>query len=79
MMQSSGPVSSENDLRAPLRAIAAACTTGTCPTVYISGRQTLVVQGYAVSAEQAGVALPAGELLVEIPVGLLAEALRNLD
>jgi hypothetical protein len=31
-----------------------------------------------VSAGQAGVDLPAGESLVEIPAALLAEAVRNL-
>jgi hypothetical protein len=57
-----------------LEAIASSCTTGTCPTVYRSDRGTVVVQGYAISAETAGVDVPDGELLVEIPVELLRTA-----
>lgn len=63
---------------APLRPVANRCTSGNCPTVYMSGAGTLVVQGYAVSGELAGVDLPAGESLVEIPLHLLTEAVRNL-
>ena len=50
------------------------CGAQACPTVYRSDRGTLVVQGYAVSAERAGRALPEGELLVEIPLELLKQA-----
>jgi hypothetical protein len=63
----------------PLRPIANLCATTSCPTVYQSGNGTLVVQGYVVTAEQAGLDLPAGESLVQIPTELLAEALRNLS
>ena len=56
--------------------LAGTCTTGTCPTVYTTNRGTLVVQGYTVSAENAHVDLPAGEQLVEIPIELLADAVR---
>jgi hypothetical protein len=49
-----------------------------CPTIYETGGDSVVVQGFVVSADQAGVALPSGEALVEIPAALLAEALRNL-
>jgi hypothetical protein len=59
-----------------LQQIATTCSSGTCPTIYRSGHGTLVVQGYAVSVAAAGVAVPAGELLVEIPVELLMEAAR---
>jgi hypothetical protein len=65
------------DLR--LTTISASCTGGSCPTIYQSDRGTLVVQGYAVSAERAGVSLPTGELLVEIPVELLTNAARNVS
>ncbi|GAA3928032.1 hypothetical protein [Actinoplanes auranticolor] len=64
---------------APLRPVANLCTAGSCPTVYASESGTLVVQGYAVSAERAGVELPDGEILVEIPLALLTEAARNLS
>lgn len=62
----------------PLRAVANLCASGSCPTVYQSGSGSLVVQGFTVSAEQAGIDVPAGETLVEIPFELLTEALRNL-
>ena len=54
-----------------LELVATLCGGGTCPTVYRTNRDTLVVQGYAVTAEAAGVKLPTGELLVEIPADLL--------
>jgi len=63
---------------APLRAVANKCTAGSCPTVYEGRSGTLVVQGFAVSAERAGIDVPEGELLVEIPFDLLVEAARNL-
>lgn len=68
-------------LRGPiaLTPIAAECATAECPTVYRSDRGTLVVQGYAVSAADAGIPLPEGELLVEIPASLLTLASDQLD
>lgn len=62
--------------RLSLELVTTVCGGGSCPTVYRTNRGTLVVQGYAVTAETAGVALPAGELLVEIPADLLAAAAR---
>jgi hypothetical protein len=55
------------------------CSSNTCPTVYRSDKGTLVVQGYTVTADRAGVDLPDGEMLVEIPAELLREAVRLLD
>lgn len=52
------------------------CGAGSCPTVYRTDRDTFVIQGYAVTAEAAGLDLPAGEQLVEIPADLLAEAVK---
>jgi hypothetical protein len=57
-----------------LELVATLCGGGHCPTVYRTNRGTLVVQGYAVTAEMAGVDLSPGELLVEIPAGLLHAA-----
>lgn len=57
-----------------LSKLVAVCGNQACPTVYRSDRGTLVVQGYAISAERAGVELPDGELLVEIPIELLTQA-----
>lgn len=62
-----------------LRTISSYCGTGTCPTVYDSGRGTIVVQGYAVTGSHAGVTLPDGEQLVEIPFELLVNAARSLS
>ncbi|GIF21500.1 hypothetical protein BJ973_005055 [Actinoplanes tereljensis] len=64
---------------APLRPIANLCSAGACPTVYTSGSGTVVVQGYPVSSERAGVDVPEGEMLVEIPLDLLTDAVRNLS
>ncbi|MEV0715859.1 hypothetical protein [Asanoa sp. NPDC050611] len=55
------------------------CTGGSCPTIYESGRGTIVVQGYTVPAEASGVAVPAGEQLVEIPVEVLRSAARAMS
>jgi hypothetical protein len=48
--------------------------SGTRYTVYRTNRGTLLVQGKAVTAENAGIDLPPGELLVEIPAELLTRA-----
>jgi len=53
------------------------CGSGSCPTLYETDRGTYVVQGYIVGSD-AGVDLPDGESLVEIPAELLAEAIRTL-
>ena len=39
----------------------------------------MVVQGYQVTARRAGVDVPEGENLVEIPLDLLLEAAKNLS
>jgi hypothetical protein len=66
--------------RAPsLRVLAETCTAGACPTVYQSDRGTVVVQGYVMSAQHAGVDVPHGESLVEIPLDLLIEAARHVS
>jgi len=61
-----------------LQLLTSLCESASCPTIYQSDRGTLVVQGYVVSAERAGVEVPAGEQLVEIPVELLAAAARTV-
>jgi hypothetical protein len=60
-----------------LTMLASSCASGTCPTIFESDRGTYVIQGYAVDARQAGVALGSDELLVEIPVELLAGILAE--
>lgn len=65
--------------RLNLEIVTTYCGSNTCPTVYRSDKGTLVVQGYTVTGDQAGVDLPDGEMLVEIPAELLREAVRLLD
>jgi hypothetical protein len=54
----------------------ATCTGGTCPTIFATDQGTILVQGYPVGAEAAGVSVPSGEQLVEIPHDLLVRAAR---
>ncbi|MEU8817511.1 hypothetical protein [Actinoplanes sp. NPDC048796] len=68
-----------NDAAPQLKLIKQLCTGGSCPTVYLTDRDTYVVQGYTVPAETAGLDVPAGEQLVEIPAALLAEALKAVS
>lgn len=48
-----------------------ACGNGPCPAVFETENGTIVVQGFVVSAEQAGVSFPPGEAAVEIPRDVL--------
>ena len=57
----------------------ATCTNGTCPTVFATARGTVLVQGYIVDAAASGVAVPAGETLVEIPRDLLLRAVQAAE
>jgi hypothetical protein len=50
------------------------CGSGSCPTVYRTDRDTVLVQGTAAT----GITVPDGELLVEIPRELLLEAARRI-
>ncbi|GID97183.1 hypothetical protein ACFQFC_02750 [Amorphoplanes digitatis] len=66
--------------RPPLEFLAGQCTGGTCPAVYRRDAHSVVVQGYALTGNAAGVDLPDGEHLVEIPVDVLlaaADKIRN--
>lgn len=56
------------------------CSGGTCPTAYLTDRGTAVVQGYVVHDADAlaQLGLPKGETVVEVPVGLLIEAARQV-
>jgi hypothetical protein len=60
-----------------LTVVSTLCGGGTCPTIYRTDRGTLVVQGSPVDPGEAGIELPAGELLVEIPESLLDEILAG--
>ena len=52
------------------------CGNGSCPTVYRTDRGTVVVQGYTLTPQTAGIDVPDGEQLVEIPADLLAAAMQ---
>jgi hypothetical protein len=49
------------------------CDETGCPTVYLTEHDTVVVQGYRVRPADAGIDLPPGEILVEIPRALFDE------
>lgn len=57
------------------RVVISLCGSGTCPTIYHTERDTVLVQGIV----STGVAVPAGEQLVEIPREILLEAARLLQ
>ena len=57
-----------------LRVLAGRCGAGSCPTVYGTDRDSVVVQGYVVNGDDAGVEVPDGERLVEIPTEVLLAA-----
>ena len=81
MTQDPTTLSVDSESVAPMRLqlISKLCGSSTCPTIYQSDRGTLVVQGYVVSGEHAGVDLPVGEQMVEIPIDLLKDAVRGLS
>ncbi len=51
------------------------CGNGPCPTVYETDNDTIVVQGFTVDPQKAGLQLPPGENAVEIPRYILERAL----
>jgi hypothetical protein len=57
------------------RLVITLCGPGSCPTVYTTDGDTLLVQGYAVTDRS----VPDGELIVEIPRELLLEAARRIQ
>ena len=61
-----------------LQLVAMSCTAGTCPAIYRTERDTVVVQGYVVAAGDIGLSVTGQEALVEIPISLLAAAARSL-
>ncbi|MFG1609976.1 hypothetical protein [Actinoplanes sp. NPDC049265] len=59
--------------------MAVSCASNTCPTIYNTDRGTIIVQGYVVEPEVAGISVPEGEKLVEIPLDLLRTAVSSID
>lgn len=70
------PLTVVQDASPRLTIVTSLCGSGTCPTVYRTDRDTYVVQGYTVTAEDAGLDLPPGEQLVEIPAEIFAQAMK---
>ena len=70
-------VRSEQTPTVTLEAVANRCSGGECPMVYKTNRGTLVVQGYAFEPAHAGVSLPSGEQMVEIPIELIKDYLHS--
>jgi hypothetical protein len=74
-----------NDAASPTRTVTLEpiagrpCGAGECPTVYKTDRGTLVVQGYAFPPAHAGVEVPPGEQMVEIPTELLASFVQAVS
>lgn len=56
-----------------LELVAGRCDAGECPTVYRTGRDTFVIQGFTFEPAKAGMAVPDGEGMVEIPAQLLKD------
>ncbi|MEV6992164.1 hypothetical protein AB0N87_23555 [Streptomyces sp. NPDC093228] len=55
--------------------LASTCENGDCPTLYVTDRGTVLVQGETPADH--GLELPAHETVVEIPVELLRKVLRD--
>jgi hypothetical protein len=60
-------------------AVLASCSGGHCPTIFSTGRGTVIVQGNIVNPQAAGVEVPDGEQLVEVPHDLLVRAMRAAE
>jgi hypothetical protein len=55
------------------------CEAGNCPTVYLTDRGTLVIQGYVLESGCTKLlTLPSGESAVEVPAALILEAARQV-
>ncbi|WP_404959443.1 hypothetical protein [Streptomyces sp. 147326] len=58
-----------------VRKLVTSCENGDCPTLYATDRGTLLVQGETPTDH--GLAVPAHETLVEIPMELIRKAIRD--
>ncbi|MFJ3516584.1 hypothetical protein [Streptomyces sp. NPDC090131] len=58
-----------------VRKLVTSCENGDCPTLYATDRGTLLVQGE--TPPDHGLAVPAHETLVEIPIELIRKAIRD--
>ncbi|SFF63324.1 hypothetical protein SAMN05216251_12225 [Actinacidiphila alni] len=58
-----------------LTRLVGSCDDGDCPTLYVTDRGTLAVQGTRLTEH--GLSIPAHETMVEIPVDLIRKAIRD--
>ncbi|MEW2517701.1 hypothetical protein [Actinacidiphila alni] len=58
-----------------LTRLVGSCDDGDCPTLYVTDRGTLAVQGPRLTEH--GLSIPAHETMVEIPVDLIRKAIRD--
>ncbi|MET9221626.1 hypothetical protein ACIQCJ_31090 [Streptomyces sp. NPDC093221] len=58
-----------------LTRLVGSCDDGDCPTLYVTDRGTLAVQGPHITEH--GRSIPAHEGMVEIPVELIRKAIRD--
>ncbi|KJS56613.1 hypothetical protein VM98_05940 [Streptomyces rubellomurinus subsp. indigoferus] len=58
-----------------LTRLVGSCDEGECPTLYLTDRGTLAVQGEYLTEHD--LQLPAHEKLVEVPVELIRKAIRD--
>ncbi|MFF1909169.1 hypothetical protein [Kitasatospora sp. NPDC058218] len=58
-----------------LTRLVGSCDEGECPTLYLTDRGTLAVQGERVSEHD--LQIPAHEALVEIPIELIRKAVHD--
>ncbi|TQF05904.1 hypothetical protein E6W39_31360 [Kitasatospora acidiphila] len=58
-----------------LTRLVGSCDDGECPTLYLTDRGTLAVQGEQVTEH--GLQIPSHEKLVEIPIELIRKAVRD--
>lgn len=70
-----GPPATPESVPQPLITL---CGGGSCPTIYGTDHDTVLVQGNVVAASS-GVTISDGELLVEIPQELLLKAARRIQ
>lgn len=67
------------DAELELTTVANFCSTGSCPTVYQDKESgTVIAQGYIRDSERWGMNTPDDAVVIEIPIALMQEALRNL-
>ncbi len=58
-----------------LTRLVGSCDEGECPTLYLTDRGTLAVQGEHITDH--GRDIPAHEMMVEIPLELMRKAIRD--